>query len=69
MGFVAADPVRLPYGTDLYIPGYGKAQVQDTGGALRSDKQNIRIDVFLPTHKEAMAWGKKEIQVYVIEKP
>lgn len=43
--------------------------MQDTGGALRSDKQNIRIDVFLPTHKEAMAWGKKEIQVYVIEKP
>jgi len=42
-GTIAADPKRIPYGTKLYIPEYGYGIVEDTGGALRKDKDNIRI--------------------------
>lgn len=66
-GTIAADPKRIPYGTKLYIPGYGYGIVEDTGGALRKDKDNIRIDVYMDTYEEAIKWGKKEMIIYIIE--
>lgn len=66
-GTIAADPKRIPYGTKLYIPEYGYGIVEDTGGALRKDKDNIRIDVYMDTYEEAIEWGKKEIIIYIIE--
>lgn len=67
MGTLAADPKRIPYGTRLYIDGYGYGVVEDTGGALRSDKNNIRIDVFMKTYEEAMEWGRKEMIIYIVD--
>lgn len=67
IGTLAADPKRIPYGTKIYIEGYGYGIVEDTGGALRSDKENIRIDVFMETYEEAINWGKKEMIIYIIE--
>lgn len=64
--YCAADPARLPYGTKLDIPGYGEVEVQDTGGALRSDKDNIRIDVWMPTYEDAMEWGRQELEVVIL---
>lgn len=64
--YCAADPARLPYGTRLEIPGYGEVEVQDTGGALRSDKYNIRIDVWFPDYESAMAWGRQELEVVIL---
>ena len=66
-GTIAADPERIPYGTKLYIPEYGYGIVEDTGGALRKDKDNIRIDVYMDTYEEAIEWGKKEMTIYIIE--
>ncbi len=66
-GTIAADPKRIPYGTKLYIPEYGYGIVEDTGGALRKDKDNIRIDVYMDTYEEAIKWGKKEMIIYIIE--
>ena len=66
-GTIAADPERIPYGTKLYIPEYGYGIVEDTGGALRKDKDNIRIDVYMDTYEEAIEWGKKEMIIYIIE--
>jgi hypothetical protein len=33
-GTIAADPLRYPYGTIMYIPGYGLGRVEDCGGAI-----------------------------------
>ena len=66
-GTIAADPKRIPYGTRLYIPEYGYGIVEDTGSALRKDKDNIRIDVYMDTYEEAIEWGKKEMIIYIIE--
>lgn len=66
-GTIAADPKRIPYGTKLYIPEYGHGIVEDTGSALRKDKDNIRIDVYMDTYEEAIEWGKKEMIIYIIE--
>ena len=51
----------------LYIPEYGYGIVEDTGSALREDKDNIRIDVYRDTYEEAIEWGKKEMIIYIIE--
>lgn len=70
LGCIAADPKELPYGTKLLIPSYlGKqiCTVEDTGGALRRDKNNIRIDLYMDTYEEAMEWGRQEITVYIIQ--
>ena len=64
--YCAADPARLPYGTRLEIPGYGEVEVQDTGGALRSDPENIRIDVWAPSYEQALEWGRQELEVIIL---
>ena len=63
--FVAADS-KLPFGTELIIPGYADGQaveVLDRGGAIKGN----RLDVFFPTHKEALKWGRRKIEVTVFE--
>lgn len=66
-GYAAADPRKLPYGTKLEIPNYGVVEIQDTGGALRNDGKNIRIDLFHNTYKDAMQFGVKDIDVKILE--
>ena len=63
---VAADPAKIPYGTILEIPDWGIVEVGDTGGALRRDNQNIRLDLYHDTYKEAMAFGVQERQVKIV---
>lgn len=63
----AADPKKLPYGTKLEISGYGVVEIQDTGGALRNDNKNIRIDLFHSTYKDAMQFGVKDTEVKILE--
>jgi 3D (Asp-Asp-Asp) domain-containing protein len=63
--FVAADK-GVPFDTKLVIPGYagGKAvPVLDRGGAIKGN----RLDVFFASHKEALKWGRRKIEVTVIE--
>lgn len=62
-GTVAVDPKVIPLGTKLYIEGYGEAIAADTGGAI---KGNI-IDVYLPTEAECWQWGRRQVEVRVIE--
>ena len=63
-GTLAVDPRKIPYGTKLYIEGYGEGTALDTGGALRR-YEGIAIDLYFETHKEAMAWGVRYIDVKV----
>jgi 3D (Asp-Asp-Asp) domain-containing protein len=62
--FVAADTDRLPFGTKLIIPGYGNGAVEviDRGGAIKGTK----LDVFFPTHEEALQWGRQWVDVTVV---
>ncbi|MEI6564783.1 MAG: 3D domain-containing protein [bacterium] len=54
-GTIAADISRYPFGTEMIIDGYGKGRVEDQGGAITGD----HIDLYFPTHREAMDWGKR----------
>ena len=50
--FCAADP-SIPFGKYLDIPDYGYVPVWDRGGLIKGNK----LDVFFPTHEEALEWG------------
>lgn len=61
-GTIAVDPNVIPFGTKLYIPGYGYGVAADTGGAIKGNK----IDLCYETRAEALNWGIKNITVYVV---
>lgn len=61
MGTIAADPKKYPFGTVMYIPGYGYGEVQDVGGAIKGE----HIDLYFKSHKAALKWGKQQKQVKV----
>lgn len=61
-GTIAADISRYPYGTKMYVPGYGWGEVHDTGSAIKGD----HIDIFFSDHDDAMAWGNKYLDVTII---
>lgn len=61
-GIVAVDPRVIPLGTHLYIPGYGHAVAGDTGGAIHGN----RIDLGFDSYADAMRFGRRLVQVYVI---
>ena len=62
--FVAADS-SLPFGTKVIIPGYNATPVEviDRGGAIKGD----HIDVFFPTHEQALQWGRRTIEVTILD--
>lgn len=69
VGYVAVNPSVIPYGTRLYIPGYGYCTAQDTG-AFRHEEGGTKnqIDVFLNTEKECIRWGRKyNVTVYILK--
>jgi len=62
-GTVAADP-SIPFGTILYIPGYGYGRVEDRGGAIKGNK----LDLWFPSHQKAREWGRKNLTVTIYER-
>jgi 3D (Asp-Asp-Asp) domain-containing protein len=63
VGTCATDPTVIPTGTRLWIEGYGEAVALDTGGLV---KGHI-VDVYLPTEAECWEWGRRPVEVRVIE--
>lgn len=63
-GTVAADTRYHPFGTRLYIPGYGYGLIEDRGGAIKGPK---RLDVYYRSHKTARKWGRQNLVVEIYE--
>jgi len=61
-GTLAADTRYYPFGTRIYIPGYGMGTVHDRGGAI---KGGAKLDLFFDSHQEALNWGRKKVKVTV----
>lgn len=67
-GTVAVNPKIIPYGSILYIEGYGWGRAEDTGSAIRT--RTDLIDVYFDTHKAACSWGRRKgINVYWFTPP
>lgn len=62
-GIIAVDPSVIPLGTKVYIPGYGEAIADDTGGAIVGN----RIDIAFDSHEEAIWFGRQMLEIYIIE--
>lgn len=62
-GMIAVDPKVIAMGSKVYVEGYGYAIAADTGGAIRGNK----IDVFFPTLRQCINWGRKSVHIYVLE--
>ena len=67
-GTAAADTAHYPFGTVLYVPGYGYATVEDRGGAIKGPH---RLDLWFSSRREALQWGRKKnlpVTVWLPEK-
>lgn len=63
--FVAADRA-IPFNTRIIIPGYNggrAAPVYDRGGKIKGN----RLDVYFPTHRAALNWGRKSLTCEVLK--
>ena len=62
-GVIATDPSIIPLGTRVFIPGYGYAVAEDTGGAIVGHK----IDVAFDTVAECYEFGRQFIDIYILD--
>src|SRR5699024_11432082 len=60
---IAVDPNVIPLGSRVCVEGYGEAIAADTGGAIKGN----RIDVLYPSESEAGSWGRKSVNVKVLD--
>jgi len=68
-GTVAVDPKVIPLGTRMYIESadgsfvYGYCVAEDTGGAIKGNK----VDLFFNTNSECMQFGRRSVNVYILD--
>ncbi|MCE7793657.1 peptidoglycan-binding protein [Salipaludibacillus sp. CUR1] len=62
---VAVDPNVIPLGSIVEVEGYGQAVAGDIGGAI----QGNRIDLHVATKEEALEFGRRDVEVTVVETP
>jgi 3D (Asp-Asp-Asp) domain-containing protein len=60
-GTIAADTSFYPFGTVMYVPGYGYGRVEDRGGAIKG----YHIDLWFDDHDDALDWGVRYLKVKV----
>lgn len=58
-GVVAVDPRHIPFGTRMYVEGYGPAVAADIGSAIKGN----RIDLCFDSQREADRYGVKRVRV------
>ena len=63
-GVIAVDPNVIPFGTKVYIPQFDKVFIaEDTGGAIKGNK----IDIFMENSDDAINWGRRNIDIYILK--
>lgn len=68
MKVIAVDPKIIPLKSKVYVEGlngawdYGYAVAADTGSAIKE----LKIDLYMDTHEEALEWGRKKVKVYIL---
>lgn len=65
---IAVDPRVIPYGSTLRLEDMngnflGYRIAQDTGGAIKGQ----RLDIYLNNDAECQAWGRRNINVFIVE--
>lgn len=66
---IAVDPTVIPYGTKLHIYNHDTGEdmgyriAEDCGGAI---KGNI-VDLFMETDSECRAWGRRSVDIYIVD--
>lgn len=61
---IAVDTNVIPYGTTVYIEGYGWRTAEDCGGGVKGN----HIDIAVGSHDEAISSGKKNGGVWILVK-
>ncbi len=61
-GTLAADTRYYPFGTRMYVPGYGWGSVEDRGSAIKGPK---RLDLYYGSHSDALNWGRRKVGVRI----
>lgn len=59
---IAVDPKVIKLGTKVYVDGYGYAVAADKGSSIKGNM----IDVFYPTKKAALKWGRKKVHMKIL---
>lgn len=59
---VSVDPNSIPFGTYIYIEGYGYAVAADSGSAIKGNE----IDVYFDSSSECNDWGRKTVKVTIL---
>lgn len=63
-GTVAADTRYYPFGTRVWVPGYGYGVVEDRGSAIRGPRH---LDLYFDSHGTARRWGRQQSDVTLYE--
>lgn len=63
-GIVAVDPRVIPLHTRLYIPGYGFAVAEDTGGMIKGNRIDLCFD---DADRGRISWGSRWVMVYILD--
>ena len=61
-GVTIAASGSIPFGTRIWIEGYGERVVQDRGGAIGTN----RIDIYVNTHSEALRQGTRTVRIWFL---
>ena len=61
---IAVDPYVIPYGSTVYIEGYGFRIAEDCGGGVKGN----HIDVAVETHSQALSMGTRYRGVWILVK-
>ncbi|MBO0589491.1 3D domain-containing protein [Sporosarcina sp. E16_8] len=60
---IAVDPAVIPLGSRVWVEGYGEAIAGDIGSAIKGDI----IDVFIPDEQDALEWGRKTVNIKILD--
>ena len=61
---IAVDPAVIPLGSVVYVEGYGVRVAEDTGAYIKGN----RMDLFIEDWNEAKEFGRKKLQVVILER-